>query len=311
MTLWLGEPGTLRQLFRLSAATLTAAFALLLVSFVAGGARLLLLLRLADARVNIWRTTRAYVLGLFAAALTPSGGGNGIAIGLALQRDGVKANVAWSAAIYSAVLDLFFYVWSIPLGSVLLYRQELISRQLLWVALAISVLFLALWYGLAYQLQRLQLLLTPLFALPLLRRWRRHVTAFLADVSGATRTMAGGRLTAQVPLHLLSLVLHGGTFAIFYVLAAALGSPLGLAPTLALMLLISAAGHVVPTPGGSGYFEVTLTYAFTQRGAQSGVAAAVVAFRALTFYAPIVLGAVLGGTVLVKELSRGQKPDEA
>lgn len=305
-TLWLGEPGALKALFELSAPTLGVASLLLALSIVAGGLRLKRLLRLADGRVNAWQATRAYVLGLFAAALTPSGGGNGLAIGLALQRDGVSANVAWSAAIYSSVLDLFFYVWAIPAGSLLLFNDGLISAELLWLALALSAVFLVLWYGLAFRLGWLKHLVLPLFSLRFLRRSRAGAERFFSEVEGATTTMASGRAAAQFTLHSLSLLLHASTYGIFYVFAADLGSPLGLTPTLSLMLLVSAASHVVPTPGGSGYFEVALSFAFSQRGAPGAVAAAVVAFRALTFYAPIVLGAALGGPLLIRELSRAK-----
>jgi len=302
VTVWLGEPGSWRQLFQLSAVTLAVALLLMVVSFLAGGARLLVVLRLADARVNLWRASRAHVLGLFAAAITPSGGGNGVAIGVALQRDGVKPDVAWSAAVYTTVLDLLFFAWSIPLAVVLLFRANLVSTQLMWLSLGASLLFLALWYGIAFHLGRFTYLVARLFSLPVVKRWRRPVIRFFEGVGKATGSMARGDLGNQLQLQALTVVLHGAVYTVFYVLAAALGSPLTWLPTLALLLIISAASHVVPTPGGSGYFEVALSYAFSQRGAPAGVTAAVLAFRVFTYYVPIVLGAVLGGQVLINAL---------
>lgn len=304
VTLWLGEPGDLRQLLHLPLQALLGALLLLLASFLAGGARLAVQLRLAGARVNLWRATRSYVLGLFAAAVTPGGGGNGIAIGYSLQRDGVGADVAWSAAVYSAVLDLFFYAWAIPLAAIHLYRAGLITPRLFWFALAMAAICFALWYGLAFHLRVLRHVLVPVVSLPLLKRWRRDVLRLFDDVGSATGTMARGHPLKQLTLHLLSLLLHGATYGIFHLFSAALGSPLDLLSTLSLLVLISAASNVVPTPGASGYFEVALTYAFSQRGAPPGVTAAVVAFRAVTYYVPIVLGGALGGAVLIRELGR-------
>src|SRR5690606_39127016 len=71
VTLWLGEPGDLRHLLRLPLQALGGALALLLTSFLAGGARLVVLLRLAGVSVTLWRATRSHVLSLFAAAVTP------------------------------------------------------------------------------------------------------------------------------------------------------------------------------------------------------------------------------------------------
>lgn len=287
-------------------ATLAAALSLMVISFLAGGARLTAVLRLADAKVNMWRASRAHVLGLFAAAVTPSGGGNGIAIGVALQQDGVKPDVAWSAAVYTSVLDLLFFAWSIPVAAVLLNRASLISQQLMWVALGASLLFLAMWYGVAFHLGKLTHLMARLFSMRLLKRWRRPVVRFFDGVGKATRTMARGSFLNQLALQALTVLLHGAVYSVFYVLAGALGSPLGLMPTLALLLIISAASHVVPTPGGAGYFEVALGYAFAQRGGAAGVTAAVLAFRVFTYYLPLILGAVLGGQVLIRALKPAQ-----
>lgn len=311
VTLWLGEPGDLRQLFRLSPSVLAGAVGLLLASFLGGGARLQALLAMGGERLNIWRATRAHILGLFAAAITPSGGGNGVAIGFAVQRDGVKADVAWAAAVYGSVLDLFFFTWTLPVGGLILYRSDLISAQLLWFAFAIGAVCFLLWYGLAFHLGRVRHLLAPLLSWRLLRRWRRPTLRFLNQLTRATSTITRGGLLRQMGLHLLTLPAHLTAYAIFYLFVVALGGSIGLPQTLSLLALISAASQVVPTPGGAGYFEVALTFAFSEGGAHTQVTAAVVAWRALTYYGPIVLGALLGGGVLISELGRTDEPAAA
>lgn len=308
VTLWLGQPGQWRHVFSLSGWTLAAALALLGASFVAGGTRLLAILRVAGARTGLLQATRAYILGLFAAAVTPSGGGNGLAIGFALQRGGVQPEVAWSAAVYGSVLDLLYFACTLPIGGVILYRTDLISLRLLWLTLAISLLCLLLWYGLAFHLGRVRYLIGPLFSWRLLARWRRGALRFVDEVNRAMSTITRGGLLSQIGLNLLTLPVHLSTYAILHLFAVALGSPLSLAQTLSLMLLISAASHVVPTPGGSGYFEVALTYAFSQGGAHAQMTAAVIAYRAVTYYVPFVLGALLGGSVLIAELNRAATP---
>lgn len=312
VTIWLGEPGDLRLLLRLSGATLTGAAALLVGSFFGGGARLLLLLRMAGGRLNLWRATRAHILGLFAAAITPGSGGNGVAIGFALQRDGVKANVAWSAAVYGAVLDLFFYAWALPVAGIILYRSDLISIRLLLLVLATSLGSFVLWYGLAFHLSRVRHLVRPLLSWRALKRWRRPTLRFLDDVGAATATMARVGVLQQAGLHLLTMLVHLSVYTIFHLFAVALGSEFQLPVTFSLLLVISAVSLAVPTPGGAGYFEVALSFAFSAGGEHAQITAAVVAYRAVTYYAPIVLGALLGGGVLIAELNRvGSGGDEA
>lgn len=314
VTLWLGEPGDLRLLLRLSGWTLAGAAFLLVGSFVAGGARLSVLLRMAGARLNIWRATRAHILGLFAAAITPSGGGNGVAIGFALQRDGIKANVAWSAAVYGSVLDLFFFAWALPVAGLLLHSSGLITTGVLLLLLAGSVLAVALWYGVAFHLGRVRHLVRPLLGWRVTKRWRRPILRFLDDVGAATSTISRGGWWQQLGLHALTALVHTGFYAIFHLFAQALGSDILLQATLSLMAIISAISQFVPTPGGAGYFEVALSFAFSQGGANTQITAAVVAYRALTYYVPIVLGGLLGGSVLISELSRANgtpEPEEA
>jgi len=311
VTLWLGEPGQWRHLFRLGGSTLTWAMVLLVASFLGGGLRLVAILRMAGARTDFLRATRAHILGLFAAAVTPSGGGNGLAIGFALQRDGIKPNVAWSAAVYGSVLDLFYFAWTLPIAGFLLYRTQLISQNLLWFTLAVSAFSLALWYGLAFHLGRVRHLIRPLLGWRILKRWRKRTLRFLDDVSSAMNTISRGSFLSQVGLNMLTLPVHLSAYAILHLFAVALGSPLSLMQTLSLMVLISAASQVVPTPGGSGYFEVALSYAFSQGGAHAQMTAAVIAFRALTYYVPIVVGALLGGSVLISELNRANAQNAA
>src|SRR5690554_6843876 len=259
---------------------------------------------MAGARLNIWRATRAHILGLFAAAITPSGGGNGVAIGFALQRDGVKPNVAWSAAVYGSVLDLFFFAWTLPVAGFMLRGSGLLTTGALWLLLATSLLALGLWYGVAFHLGRVRHLVRPLMGWRFMKRWRRPTLRFLDDVGDATTTISRGGWLQQLGLHALTLLVHTGFYGIFHLFAQALGSDIPLVATLSLMAIISAISQFVPTPGGAGYFEVALSYAFSQGGANTQITAAVVAYRALTYYAPIVLGALLGGTVLISELGR-------
>lgn len=292
----------LAALGRVSGASVAAAAGLLGVSLLAGGLRLWALVLGVGARVTPLRAVRAHVLGLLAAAVTPSGGGNAPAIALSLRRDGVPTAAAWSITVYTSVLDLLFFAWAIPLAAWGL-RDELGAR-LLGLALLLGAACLLLWYGLAHRQAALERLAARLFALRPLRRWQRPAWRFVRRMNAAT-----GRLTAASPwrhlgLQALTALMHGALYAIFWGFAVALGTGLELLPTLALLLLVSVSSYVVPTPGGSGYLELAISWLFARRAPAGEVAAALVAYRAVGYYAAVLLGLPLGGAVLVKEAAR-------
>lgn len=311
VVLWLGEPGDLRALSRLSLPSLSMALLLLAGSLLAGGGRLMVLVSMAGERVNVWRATRAFVLGLFGAAVTPSGGGNGPAIAVSLIRDGIRSSAAWSITIYSSVADLLFFAWAIPGASLVLYTSgNLIDSRLLWLSIVVSGVSLLLWYLLAFELMRATRLGGQLFSLPGLRRWRKAVMRALSDVGIATSQVTNAHLGMHLLLQLLTALLHLLLYAIFFVIASSLGAQISLPVSLAILLLVSVTSYFVPTPGGSGYLELAMSFAYSRQLPPGVLTATVVAYRALSYYAAVLLGGLLGGAVLSKEIARRTQTGE-
>ena len=302
-----GERESLTQLSSLSGGTLLVSALLLALHDLMGGARLALLAALCDAPVSLWRGTRAFILGLFCAALTPSGGGNAPAIALTLRRDGVRGSLAWAITLYTSVLDLLFFAWSVPLAVLILVFTGHAPPLLLGPGLALTTAFLFLWYGLSFQLGRSRRALLRLFTLPFLRRWQRAAGRFLGQFDETAQFIARQPWRTQLALQAATAALHLALYAIFFAVATDLGLAVSLGETLALLLLVSVTSYVVPTPGSSGYLEVALTYAFARSADPALVIPAVLAWRAFGFYLSVAIGACLGGGLLVKEL-RQTKP---
>ena len=302
-----GERGSLAQLGTLSARALLVSALLLALHYAAGGVRLALLARLCGAPVSMWRSVRAFILGLFCAALTPSGGGNAPAIALSLRRDGLPTSLAWAVTLYTSVLDLLFFAWSVPLAALVLYLGGYLPPLFLWLSLLAAPLCLGLWYGLSFRLSKLRRLLLALFAIPFLKRWQRVAARFLGQFDETAQFIAQQPLRTQLLLQASTAALHLALYAIFYAAAKDFGLEVGLGETLALLLLVSITSYVVPTPGSSGYLEVALTYAFAANGNAALVIPAVLAWRGLSFYLSIVIGATLGGGILIREVTARPK----
>lgn len=301
----LGEPADLLRLWHQDRAALRVALALLMASYACGGARLALLARAAGVRLSVLRGARAHVVGLFAAAVTPSGGGNHPAIALTLRREGMTHATSWSIAVYTTILDLAFFAWSVPLAVIgLALGEGIVDRSLVWLAAPLGAAFVALWFLLTFRLRWFGRLVLRAFSLPLLRRRRRHAARFVLELEEATATVTGGTYLTHAALNLLTAGMHLSLHAIFFAYATlGLGAPLALLPTLMVVLLVSIGAYLVPTPGGSGYMELAAAAMFTRAADPALIAPAVLAWRLTGHYLALLLGPVLGGTMLARSLA--------
>lgn len=283
--------------------TLAAALAVLAVQLLAGGLRLMILLRLNRVRLSLVRNIRAVILGFFAAAVTPSGGGNAPAIALSLIRDGVAAPLAWSVTIYTSVVDLLFFSWAVPVGIGVVWVGIGFPGAVVLAAGALtSLVCLALYGALAFRPEWLERVLTRLVGLPFLRRYYRTLRRAFTGVTASIRHTSAASLDRQVLLQAVTACAHLAAALIFWVIARGMGSELEVWSSVALVMLASMSANLVPTPGGSGYFEFAVSYLFAGRMAAGLLTPTVLAWRALSFYVVVLLGAVLGGTMLAAAL---------
>lgn len=304
-----GKPRDLLVIRDLSAATLLWSVLLLVFSFVCGGLRVQFLARTLGYRVRLPSAVRSHILGLFSAAITPSGSGNAPAIALMLMRDGVSKAHAWSVALYTGIVDLLFFAWGVPAALLTLKLTGYLPRApwLLAAGLVVSVVFIALWYLLAFQLARVPLLIRRLFRWRPLRRYRRRAERFTETLGTTVSRLSATTYREQLWLQLLAVGVHMSVFAMFPLIATNLSLPLPFFPTLTTLLLVYIVSHGVPTPGGSGVLEVTLPLLLVpQRPA--AVAPVVVVWRLISFYSVFILGPSLGGVALAKRLGPEQPP---
>ena len=297
-----GEPGDLLAVRNLSARALFWSALLLSLSFLCGGLRISLLARTLGYRLRLPSAVRGHILGLFSAAVTPSGSGNAPAIALMLARDGLSGPHAWSVALYTGVVDLIFFAWGVPVALLTLKATgHLQAPWLLAGGLTVSVTFAGLWYLLAFHLAAVPKLIEKPFRWRSLRRYRGRVKRFTGTLTGTVAQLSATTWSQQFGLQALAASLHLSVFAMFWVIAAELGLTLALLPTLATLFLVFVLSHVVPTPGGSGFLELTLPLLLLPERPAT-VAPVVLVWRLLSFYSVFLLGPSLGGAALARWL---------
>lgn len=193
---------------------------------------------------------------------------------------------------------------------------------------------------LLFRLRWLTRLASLLVGVPGVRRWRGSLGAFLQRVEVANAGLKPARPATHAALHLATFVVYFTTYFTFFVVVAAMRPGTSPLVAMASAQVPSVASSFFPTPGGTGLLEVgtaslmrlsspsarrvdvpvapedtglrgegfagatgtagLLVATDDARRAQAGVAAAILAWRVLTYYLRMVVGLAWGGSLLRK-----------
>lgn len=270
--------------------------ALAAVNYLAGSLRLRLLASTDGQALGFLPALRAYSLGLFSAAITPGSAGQAPAMVLSLVSDNLSARSAWVMAVRVWITDLIFLALTLPLSVLLLARATRLLPRYYPAAIA-ALLFLAsmlmVWI-LIYRMRWLTAAAGQILKLPLLRRWRDPAVRFMGRLEQSGKGLWSAPLRTQMRVHLYTAVVYLSTYLTFYIVLTALRPGVPLFTTMAAAQAPMAASAFFPTPGGAGLLE--LVTASLVRGEHT--AAAILAWRLLTYYLRMLIGPILGAHVL-------------
>ncbi len=289
------------RLGQLSAPGILLVVTVLFAWWTFAGVRIIVLARGLGHRLGLLPAVRAYLLGLFSGAVTPSATGSSVAIGWYLSRY-IGGQQAGAIAVFTIVLDLVFYAWSLPLSFILLGRASLgLPIQGLGVLVAVaSLVFLSLAWGLTYRLSILSRLVWRIFSLRWLRRFRRAVYVGVRRIGKQLHFIAAVPWPWQLALHLSTAFMFVAHYAVLNAVAFALDLFVPQVELLALQTFIVAISFLVPTPGGAGYFEAMLALTLGQFVQKEDVLLLVLLWRFCSFYLYFLVGPLIGGMALLR-----------
>ncbi len=305
--LWrVGGPKALLKLGELTPQHVVFAVLALLASFAFASARLMFICHSLGYRLKVRHAVRAHVLGMFSAAVTPGGSGSIAGLALTLGVQGMDQTKAWAAALASMAADTTFHSWAMPASLIALYSLGVYPRTPLWAALGVIVIFLtmALAYVLLFKIVWLRPLLSYFLRGPLLR-FRRGGMRFLDSFIATSQSLAAAPLWKHAIIQVLTAGAWAAYFMVLYFLLRGLGVSIGVWLALAGQTVAVVMSTFVPTPGGSGFFEVVLSWFLVGHGSGEAGPAAVFAWRLITFYSLFILGPLLGGYLIVKQVGAG------
>lgn len=283
--------------------------AMIAINWLAASLRLRLVAQVHRLRLPLTRALRAHLLGAFAASVTPTSSGHGLAIAYTLHSSGLSAAASTGVVVFLGAFDLiFFAVFGVL--SLIVFMAFRVAVDLAPAALAVGA------FGLAGLLAGVLLLRHPerliTFATTRLARlaparWRRPLLRFTSEFAKAIRESAtapwwwyaaAGGLTASMWL---------AHYLLLNSLAAGFNFPFRWLEWLAAQHLMQLLSMVIPTPGGAGFFEVALPLftAGTIPGAL--LIPLILVWRLATYHLYLVLGSIIGGA-MIGDLFFGRPP---
>lgn len=272
-------------------------------AFVLGGARLVFVCRRLDFVLRLRHAVRTHILGVFSATVTPGGSGNTPAIALMLQHHGAIGSSAWAVGVAILRADLIFHAWGLPIALVALYALGTLPSSGSWLivgGIAIAVTAAIAWL-MQFKLHWLRPMTEWVLRGPLLR-FRRGGLRFVDGMLESDRLFAEAPVSWQLKVQAYTAASWLALFSVLFFLARGLGIAVTLVGAVAMQVVIMTTSVLVPTPGGSGFFELGISYLLIAKGGGANVPAVVLLWRLITFYSTFVLGPLLGGYVLAKRL---------
>jgi glycosyltransferase 2 family protein len=300
-----GRPEQLLEIRKLSPTFLGLAILALLLSFVFAAFRLQHMCRRLEHELKFRHALRTHILGIFSAAVTPSGGGSTPAIALSLQYQGLSSAQAWATGIALFVADAIFILWTLPFALIFLRLHHLYPTTWWWNAIAVIAVavtaFIA--YVFIYRLQWLGPIFRRLLRGPLLR-FRRNALRFVGSLLESNQIFTGASWKFYGITQLWTLLSWLSFFSILTLLARGLNIAIPIIASEAWQLVVTALSFAIPTPGGSGFFEFATSVLLLDKGNNGAVPAVLLVWRFVTFYLFFLLGPILGGYILLKQMSQ-------
>lgn len=303
-----GSPQDLLVVRKLPLPYLGAALGALFLSYLFAAWRLQYLCKRLEFRLYLRHALRTHILGVFSTTVTPGGSGSLPAVALILNHQGLASGSAWAVGVSIFAADALFHAWGMPLALTSLYLLGLYPTSPIWIILGIvaTLLTAALAYLVLFKLVWLEPLTRSFLRGPLLR-FRRSGLRFIQSLLESNALFLNASVSWHVSVQAFTVLSWGSLFLILFFLARGFGIQLSVLATEAAQMVVTILSTVVPTPGGSGFFELGISYLLIGEGNDSAVPAVILLWRLLTYYLYFVLGPLLGGYLLLKRLQQREE----
>ncbi|RKS18789.1 hypothetical protein BJ917_4482 [Pseudomonas sp. WPR_5_2] len=299
----LGGSETWSRLNAFPLSWLLVMFAMILLCWVVNTLRLRLLLGDQRTKVSPVKSLGVVMAAEFAYCATPGGSGGPLTIMALLARNGVRPARGSAVFAMDQLSDLLFFLCA--LGAILIYALfQHLSQRMEWLLIVSAI---SMFGGLVccVVVARYHRLLIRLSGRLLNRfnvqsttrmRWARKLLHFLAAFAD-TLKLPFQTLITVFALTCLHWILR---YSVLYLALRGLGADLQWAWSFLIQMLSLSAGQFSLLPGGAGAAELTSAALLAPMVGKSTAAAAILIWRAVTYYFYL----LVGGPVFLLMLGR-------
>ncbi|MDE6200146.1 MAG: flippase-like domain-containing protein [Muribaculaceae bacterium] len=222
---------------------------------------------LSDRRLSWKSSAKVTMLCEFTSAITPTSVGGSALSMVFMNREGIKLGRATAITLTTLLLDEGFFMVFCPLLFVFISPERLFGfahgaaahnlQVLFWIVYAvISIIAIILFVGIFKSPRTIARLLSKIFALPLIRRWRKDVDELGENLISASAELKGKPLSWWISPISATVISWLSRFAVVNALMLAFIPEADQLTVLGRQFIVWALLTFTPTPGGSGVSEM-------------------------------------------------------
>ncbi|WP_408005426.1 lysylphosphatidylglycerol synthase transmembrane domain-containing protein [Pseudomonas huanghezhanensis] len=286
-------------------------FGMVLVGWCCNTARLRLLLGDSASGLSIRKSLGVVMATEFAYSATPGGSGAPLTLVALLSRNGIGPAKSTAAFATDQLMDLVFFLMAL-IGILIYALFHNLSERLEWMLIVSALLIVAglvACAGFARYHRRI-----ILFNGVLLKRFNTKATTRMRWARKLLHFRDALAETWKMPHRVLFQVfvltcLHWGLrYSVLYLTLRGLGADVQWAWTFLIQMLSLSAGQFSLSPGGAGTAELTSAALLAPMVGKSTAAAAILIWRAVTYYFYLIAGGpvflLMVGKPLLNKLMR-------
>lgn len=264
---------------------------------------------LSDRRLSWKSSAKVTMLCEFTSAITPTSVGGSALSMVFMQREGIKLGRATAITLTTLMLDEGFFMIFCPLLFILIPPTSLFGfahgaaahdlQVLFWIVYGVLCLItIVLYIGNFKSPATIALILSKIFSLPILRRWRKSIDELnesLISTSGELRGKPLKWWTAPIAATIVSWI---SRFAVVNALMLAFIPEADQLTVLGRQFIVWALLTFTPTPGGSGVSEMLFKTYYSDFISGPIMMVIAIIWRIFTYYVYLLIGFCMIPTLL-------------
>lgn len=270
---------------------------------------------------NQLRWTSSYKVSLicdFTSAITPTSAGGSVLSMIFLNREGISLGRSTAITLITLFLDEVLFVVAVPLLMLCVPSEQLFAfadtatvkglMSIFWVVYGVLGAFAVLLYiGIFHSPTTIARVLTKMFSLPLIRRWKPAVVKLGDNLVTTSKEIKRKKASWWIGPVSATILTWFSRFMIVNALFYAFFPESDQLTILVRQFIVWGILIFTPTPGGSGVSEMLFKTYYSDMVGGPMLAVLAIAWRIFTYYVYLFVGVLLIPSYL--KLSRQSKSD--